>query len=77
MPFLLFFCLCVSKQGLEGRVLNDSPGDCQIAPPLRPQAGETLRPCQKPSRTKFEKVFTFSLLTLHFSLNPSEKVFGR
>ena len=22
--------------GLEGRVLNDSPGDCQIAPPLRP-----------------------------------------
>ncbi len=28
--------------GLEGRVVNDSPGDCQSAPPLRPQAGDTV-----------------------------------
>ena len=27
-------------EGLEGRVLNDSPGDCQTAPPLRPGVPE-------------------------------------
>ena len=31
---------------------------------------------QKPSRTEFGKVFTYSLFTIHFSLNWSEKVFG-
>jgi hypothetical protein len=34
-----FFCV---QRGLEGRVLNDSPGDCQIAPQLRPQAGKSF-----------------------------------
>ena len=33
--------------GFEGRVLNDSPGDCQTAPQLRSQAGESLAACQE------------------------------
>ncbi len=50
--------------GFEGRVLNDSPGDCQTSPPLRPgvpenarseflgwmKAGESLAACQKMHR---------------------------
>ena len=35
-PQLLFLLY-----GFEGRVLNDSPVDCQTPPPLRPQAGKS------------------------------------
>ena len=38
-----FFVVCnvkSNKRGGEGRVLNDSPGDCQTAPPLRPGVPE-------------------------------------
>ena len=34
-------------------------------------------PSQKSPRTKFGEIFTFSLFTLHFSLNPSEEIFGK
>ena len=38
---------------------------------------ESLTPCQKSPRTKFGEIFTFSLFTLHFSLNPSEEILGK
>ena len=38
---------------------------------------ESLTPCQKSPRTKFGEIFTFSLFTFHFSLNPSEEIFGK
>ena len=37
----VFFVLLL--EGLEGRVLNDSSGDCQTAPPLRPGVPENER----------------------------------
>ena len=55
----LIFCrssdFCV---GLEGRVLNDSPGDCQIAPPLRPQSGKSYCPCQKKDDCESNRLFS-------------------
>ena len=37
---------------------------------------ESGHPSQKSPRTKFGEIFTFSLFTLHFSLNSSEENFG-
>jgi hypothetical protein len=34
-----YFPLTIER-GVEGRVLNDSPGDCQTAPQLRPGVPE-------------------------------------
>ncbi len=43
----------------------------------RIRRSESGHPSQKSPRTKFGEIFTFSLFTLHFSLNPSEEIFGK
>ena len=40
-----FLCFICTHQGREGRVVNDSPPDCQSSPALRPQSGESLLVC--------------------------------
>ena len=71
--------LCFLQQNPAVVEQNMAPwpsGKARVCKTLIPRFKSGWR-LQKPSRTKFGKVFTFSLFTLHFSLNPSEKAFGR
>jgi hypothetical protein len=66
-------CRYKKNKGFEGRVLNDSPGDCQTAPPLRSgvpeneqsefsgwlKAGESLAACQEKSHFCLPTKVTF------------------
>jgi len=51
------------KEGIEGRVSENAPGEHFPAPPLRPQAGDSFCPCQNPPETlRFRRVFFFVLI---------------